>query len=75
MANMRLTTEKAMGNAFISELKDGGKMLILCDTGIMGIYKALREKCLQPVDVHHINNIEADRLQQNGIDTYIIKTD
>ena len=73
MANMSPTTEKAMGNAFISEFKDGRKMLILCDTGIVGIYKALREKRLQPVDVHHINNVEADRLQQNGTDTYMIE--
>ena len=62
------TTKRAMGNAYkVWDTLHNCYVVILCECGIMGLHKALTSHGWHTNDIQHINNVEADRLQREGV--------
>lgn len=62
------TTQRAMGNAYkVYDTHHNCYVVILCDSGIMGLNKALTSHGWYTRDITQINNITADSLQREGI--------
>lgn len=78
MFEINETKARAMGNAFkMSSTCDGlTDCVLLCNMGIMGVYKALKEKCIDYTFITPINNVTADSYQYAGIPFFeIVKAD
>lgn len=69
------TNDRAMGNAYCitDNCENMQEYVVLCDLGIMGIYKAFAERHINVIKAKHIDNVTADRLQKNGIDFFEIR--
>lgn len=67
-----LTNDRAMGDAYLV-FADDDKFIVLCDGGLMQIYRTLRNLGMTVHEAKHISNMQADSYQQRGdYDTYRI---
>ena len=69
------TAARAMGNAFkVTTHCDGMPVyVILCDLGVMGVFKALNRYAISYNDIQHISNIQADSYQRDNVPFFEIK--
>ena len=66
------TNDRAMGDAYLV-FADDDKFIVLCDGGIMQIYRTLRNLGMTVHEANHISNMQADSYQKRGdYDTYRI---
>ena len=61
------TSAWAMGNAYLCKFENMGDTVFLAENGEIGIRKQLRQKGLYPITVQYVHNVEADRMQRNGV--------
>ena len=62
------TTDRAMGNAYkVYNTHSESYVVILCESGIMGLNKALQSHGWHTTDITQINNATADSLQRDGM--------
>lgn len=60
-------TLRAMGNAFkVYDPHHNCYVVMLCDSGEMGVFKALDSHGWYTRNIRRINNVEADKLQREG---------
>lgn len=66
------TNDRAMGDAYLV-FADDDKFIVLCDGGVMQIYRTLRNLGMTVHEANHISNMQADSYQKRGdYDTYRI---
>lgn len=66
------TNDRAMGDAYLV-FADDDKFIVLCDGGLMQIYRTLRNLGMTVHEAKHISNMQADSYQRRGdYDTYRI---
>lgn len=66
------TNDRAMGDAYLV-FADDDKFIVLCDGGVMQIYRTLRNIGMTVHEANHISNMQADSYQKRGdYDTYRI---
>ena len=73
MININSTNARAMGNSYLCKFEVFGECVILANNGEIGIRRALRQKGMYPITIRYIHNIEADRLQKQGVPFFEIE--
>lgn len=68
------TNARAMGNAYKINCNSALSVyVILCDSGVMGITKALKQYHISFTNVSHISNMQADVFQRENVPFFEIK--